>query len=130
MKLNINNDIMTKDVDNPKEVSEREFWRVYLSLINIKHYILTRREIDLVSYILAEDYDRSVFRWGNMKRVAADLECKPEYLTSLKNSLLEKGVLIGNEGDLLIHPQFRAFQKYVKLNKDKETFVFTLPFKL
>lgn len=128
MELNLNNPTSPRSLNIKKEVSQRAFWEYYLKLVNINNPFLSDREIDVLSYILTLNADKSVFARGNNQKIAKATGMSSQQLTSVKNSLMEKEFLVG-EIDLMPHPSLRNFQKYIQKTKETD-FVFRFPYKL
>ena len=129
LNLNLNASNPLYDLDSAKIVNEEEFWRNYLYLLNLNKPLLTDLELKVFAYILAQDYDKSVFRWNNPKKAANDLGIDRPQLSRVKNKLIEKQFLQvhASKLDVLPHKLFRSFQKYVKNNKGN-TINFMFPY--
>lgn len=117
---------LNKGLDN--KVSEERFWNVYLKLLTINYPNLTDREIDVLALVLSEDIDRSVFRNGNHKRIAARLEMSLAQLSIMKRKLIEKGFLKYSEEEIVPHERLQMLRKYIRSEKSKGDFQIILKF--
>lgn len=131
--LNLLNPGITKNVDSPTEITERDFWEYYLNfLMADKGNFLTNMETKLVAVILAKDPTICYFTKPHSDEVMDELDIKYSYLHVLKNSLVEKGMVINTKGrKYFLNPKLRKFQEAVKdyFKKDSNIefkFVFTI----
>jgi len=80
-------------------------FRVYLKMINIKQYILTDREIDVLDMLMKKNSDYKI------------LGLKQSNYLGLLKSLEKKGFLIKKD-DYELHPKLYSFVNYVN-SKEK-----------
>jgi hypothetical protein len=133
--FNVNNPVINKNVDEVKEISEYDFWYIYLSLLNIKKPVLSDRELSVMTYILSGDPNTSYFRGDARNKLISDIGVKSPNLSLYLDSLLAKGYLTfqGTRGDYLVSNNLRKFQLFIKSNIEAGldlSYVFTLPFKI
>ena len=133
--LNVTNQIINKDVDSVKEMSEYDFWYYYLSLLNINRPVLSNKELYIMTYILTGDPSVSFFRGKEREKFLKDVQVKTTNLSKYVESLVSKGFLQfqGTRGDYLVSPSLRKFQIYIKENLQNNidiSYIFTSPLKI
>jgi hypothetical protein len=120
----------------PIKTDEREFWRNYLRALNARNsyvlndnFLLNFFEIELLSFILSGDPDKSYFKGELAKQVKDKFNISAPLLSNMKKDLVMKDFLEETgvvRGDALLHRNIRKLQKFVKENKDKSfNFVFS-----
>lgn len=124
IKLNCLNKVISRDTSRVHPLTEYEFWRLYLELLDIKAKALTARNKDVMAFILAGDPYKSYFRGDagkdlnehfNFSRVSRHLHQKALMSAGYITYTLEDAKSIrDNRGDILVSPSLRAFQLYVK----------------
>jgi len=103
-------------------VSEDKFWNIYLKVINLNYEVLTDREIDVLSIVLAGNIDKPIFKRASHKRIAATLKMSIAQLSHLKKSLMEKGFLKYTEDGIIPHDKLQLLRKYIRSERSKGEF--------
>jgi len=106
MKMNMNTQF--------KEVGEISFWRCYLQILNITVNTLSDSDIELLSHILAADPNKSHTNGNYRKAIRLKMKISNSRFTHIKDSLVNKGFLVGDPRDLVPHKRIRDLQDKVK----------------
>lgn len=85
-----------KRTANPVEVDARDFWRMYLRLLNAKTHGLTAKEIDIVSLIASLDENINYFSAPHTKEVIANVKCTAQEMSKMKKKFISLGILNEN----------------------------------
>lgn len=123
--------------ERPMIMDEMEFWNYYLKLLNVRNnFSLSEREIRVMAYVLAHDYNKSHFKGEQGKELKRTLRISSPDLSKIKEKLIIKGYIENTgamRGDAQPVRAIRDFQKYVKLCIEKDrpiTINFVFPFKI
>ena len=131
LKLKLNEQgVSTRDIEEVKEVTELEFWSFFIRLLNISMPYLTKKELAIMSCVLAGDEYKSQFRGKERKRIANTLGLQETSITQYKVALIKKGYLKPTGeilSDVLVTPSLRKLQMYVK-EQVREKGIFDISF--
>jgi len=122
MELNILTNGTGAKAKTAYELTNENFWRMYLRLLYTINQHITVREEDILSYILSTDPSVNHFNVPYSKALKEQLNLAASELTRLKTSLQAKRLL---DDDYIPVKPLLNLQKYVSNNK-KVTFVFPL----
>jgi hypothetical protein len=135
IKLNLLTGKAGQSAEGPIFVEEQNFWKYYLnmlSIINEPSRALDLKEIEILSYILAGNPDKSYFRGDEAKEIKELYKLTAPALSVLKSNLVLKGYIEETgvtRGDALPKGNLRKFQKYVKdRGVNQVSFVFAFKF--
>lgn len=101
--------------EKPVSVDQEEFWNYYMKILNVRNnFSLTDREVRIMAYVLAQDWERSHFKGkeGNALRERFRM-LRPD-LSKVKSQLILKGFIETDKRDAIAAKPIRAFQKYVQ----------------
>lgn len=109
-----------KRTANPVEVDARDFWKMYLKLLNAKIYGLTAKEIDIVSLIASLDENINYFSTPHAKEVIANVKCTAQEMSKMKKKFISLGIL--NENGMLSNTM-----RIIKDLASKDSIAFIFP---
>ena len=131
LRLNLLNG---KNNDSPVYKTEEEFWKMYVTILNVNNIGLTEKEIDVMAYVLSCDPYASMFKGKRAKMVCEKMGFGEVRLHQLIKSLEAKGIIYNtgeHKRDYLPHNSIRKLQLYIKDNfKNLDSIDLLLPFKL
>jgi len=128
MELNLLNKKLNVDVDTYHERTEKDFWKLYCYLLNVRNPILSDKDCDILSVILSmEDNELSILEKENGKLLEQSTNTPLSNLYSKCKQLSEKGFLVKEDKGYYLNPAFKSFQKYVRSGKKVK---FVIPIKI
>jgi DNA-binding MarR family transcriptional regulator len=116
LKLNPLNDVINIDQDKVKEVSQLEFWKFFIKLLNLRVDTVTNKEIDFLAYFILCD--------GDLKKVSEESSIVLSNCYALLKRLQEKSLI--NKDDNSLSDRLGKFIKFVRKVNEKEDMVFEI----
>lgn len=130
MELNLLNKKLNVDIDTYHERTEKDFWKLYCYLLNVRNPTLSDKDCEILSAILTMgDNEFSILEKDNGKLLEELTKTPLSNLYSKCKHLTEKGFLIKNEKGYYLNPAFKSFQNYIRSGKDKHI-KFVIPIKI
>jgi hypothetical protein len=130
MELNLLNNKINIDVNTYHEKTEKDFWKLYCYLLNVRNHVLSEKDCEILSAILTMNLNElSILEKDNGKQLEQLTNTPISNLYSKCKQLHEKGFLIKEGSAYYLHPAFKSFQNYIRSGKTKEI-KFTIPVKL
>ena len=119
INLNVLSGKKGNDAFIPKDINEYDFWRMYLSIINInqpKQTALTRKQIDVLAHGLSFPVNTNLFVGDSGLAIQRDLKIPPSNVTVHKRNIIKKGYVVLEDNGLICKPSpaLYNFQRYVK----------------
>lgn len=125
---------VNKEAMNEVIMSEKDFWRFYMRLLDVRNNSqLNHMEIEVMAYILAGEPDVSYFKGEYAEKLRKEYKLNRPALSRIKNNLTLKKYLKNNElkrGDSLPIDTINKFQKVVKKSYNKINFSFIFPIEI
>lgn len=116
LKLNPLNDVINIEQDKVKEVSQLEFWKFFIKLLNLRIDTVTNKEIDFLAYFILYD--------GDLKKVSEESKIVLSNCYALLKRLQEKSFI--NKDDNSLSDRLGKFIKFVRKVNEKEDMVFEI----
>lgn len=114
LQLNLLNKIPSKDVDLVHSLSKRESIAMLLKILGIKNPLLTSREIDLISFMLATNPEANFFKGKYKQVLMEEFSIKSPNVYYYQSNLERKGVVIDGE----ISPKMKGLLVWVEKGLD------------
>lgn len=121
-KLSFNILKYNQSSDEPLLVTEFDFWKYYLEILQIKAgSFLSDQECNMLAFVLSKEVNHSYFKAPKSNEIMEAFDLKVANFHRIKFSLKEKGLIVPTDigGDYLLHPRMVEYQKTIK-NKLRE----------
>ena len=107
-----------------KEITELQFYRYYLLILNETQNILTTKQLDMIAYLMSKGTEFKCKGTGVLEEISKEMYMSKQHVTNVRKQLIEKQI-IGEDGALS-----RIFSPLVHLIAQKKEIKLTLPIKI